>query len=242
MRRLEVRVHREVGLVPLAEDAEALEFALVRLNVARGKIAAHACGTPRPDTFAVLPPSSFSTFVSMGRPWQSQPGMYGARKPAMVFDFTIMSFRILLRPVPRWISPVGIRRPIVQHEQRRARARFENLAVETCLLPRGKLLRLALGQLGFHGKIGLRQIQSTFEVEDFHHLAGLRSPFLMLERALRCGRARQCYKLRSGNRNLRLQLICYNGFWCVSAAPRATDILFRMDASNNVYRCGKGHR
>ena len=52
-------------------------------------------------TLLVFPPNSFSTFVSIGSPWQSQPGTYGERNPAMVFDLTIMSFRTLFRPVPR---------------------------------------------------------------------------------------------------------------------------------------------
>src|SRR5579884_2320847 len=52
-------------------------------------------------------PSSFSTWTSMGKPWQSQPGMNGARKPAMVFDLTTMSLRILFRAWTRWMSPVG---------------------------------------------------------------------------------------------------------------------------------------
>jgi hypothetical protein len=32
-------------------------------------------------------------------------GMYGASKPAIVFDLTTRSFRILLRAVPMWILP-----------------------------------------------------------------------------------------------------------------------------------------
>ena len=35
-----LRVHRQVGLVPLAEDAESLEIALVRFHVARRILAA----------------------------------------------------------------------------------------------------------------------------------------------------------------------------------------------------------
>jgi hypothetical protein len=50
-------------------------------------------------------PSSRSTLSSIGRPWQSHPGTYGASKPAMLFDRTTRSFRILLRAVPMWIRP-----------------------------------------------------------------------------------------------------------------------------------------
>ena len=45
-------------------------------------------------------PSSRSTLSSMGRPWQSQPGTYGASKPAIERDFTTKSLRILLSAWP----------------------------------------------------------------------------------------------------------------------------------------------
>src|SRR5438046_133241 len=44
-----------------------------------------------------FPPSCWSTFISMGKPWQSQPGMYGASNPAIFFDLTTKSFRHLFR-------------------------------------------------------------------------------------------------------------------------------------------------
>src|SRR5215510_181461 len=52
-------------------------------------------------------PSSRSTRSSIGRPWQSYPGMYGASKPAIDRDFTTRSFRILLSAVPRWMLPLA---------------------------------------------------------------------------------------------------------------------------------------
>ncbi len=52
-------------------------------------------------------PSSLSTFSSIGRPWQSQPGTYGASKPACDFERTTMSFRILLSAVPMWMCPLA---------------------------------------------------------------------------------------------------------------------------------------
>src|SRR4029077_6817717 len=39
---LVIRVHRQVGLFPLPEDAQAFEFAAVRVNVPRSKLATHA--------------------------------------------------------------------------------------------------------------------------------------------------------------------------------------------------------
>jgi hypothetical protein len=53
------------------------------------------------DMCAFFAPRSLSTLISMGKPWQSHPGTYGESKPAMVFDFTMKSLRILLKAVPR---------------------------------------------------------------------------------------------------------------------------------------------
>ena len=50
-------------------------------------------------------PNFFSTASSIGRPWQSQPGTYGASKPASSFDLTTMSLSILLTAWPMWIAP-----------------------------------------------------------------------------------------------------------------------------------------
>ena len=60
-----------------------------------------AAAAPSPWLLA----SSRSTCSSMGRPWQSHPGTYGASNPAMVRERTMTSFKILLSAVPTWISP-----------------------------------------------------------------------------------------------------------------------------------------
>ena len=82
----------------------------------------------------------------------------------MVFDFTIMSFRIFVQPGAQMDFAGGVGRAVVQDEERRAGARFQDAAVEPHLLPGGQLLRLALRQLRLHGEIGLRQIQGAFQV------------------------------------------------------------------------------
>src|SRR5207342_1498765 len=52
-------------------------------------------------------PNFFSTTSSIGRPWQSQPGTYGASKPESSFDFTTMSFSTLFTAWPMWIWPLA---------------------------------------------------------------------------------------------------------------------------------------
>ena len=56
-------------------------------------------------TFLPGLPTFFSTWSSIGKPWQSQPGTYGESKSDNVLDLTMMSFKILLTEWPKWISP-----------------------------------------------------------------------------------------------------------------------------------------
>jgi hypothetical protein len=69
--------------------------------------AAYVRQRARISTFGIVSffarPSSFSTFSSIGSPWQSQPGTYGAHRPVIARCFTMTSFRTLLSAVPRWM-------------------------------------------------------------------------------------------------------------------------------------------
>ena len=59
------------------------------------------------DISRFFDPRSRSTFSSIGSPWQSQPGRYGASFPVADRLRTITSFRILLSTVPRWMCPLA---------------------------------------------------------------------------------------------------------------------------------------
>jgi hypothetical protein len=52
-------------------------------------------------------PSVFSTMCSIGWPWQSQPGTYGATNPRIVLYRTTRSLSTLLNAVPMWMSPLA---------------------------------------------------------------------------------------------------------------------------------------
>src|SRR5262245_19661469 len=71
----------------------------------RSAYARHARQKSATDMSRFFGPSSRSTRSSIGSPRQSYPGIYGASKPAIDRDFTTMSFKILLRAVPRWMLP-----------------------------------------------------------------------------------------------------------------------------------------
>src|ERR1700674_1392573 len=60
---------------------------------------------------------------------------------------------------------IGVRRPIVQHEQGGPWPCLPDAVVEPHLLPALEDLRLVLGQVGLHGEGGLRQIDGRFQLE-----------------------------------------------------------------------------
>src|ERR1041385_3016991 len=65
--------------------------------------AGFAGGTPAARCLRI----SCVTLNSIGSPWQSQPGIYGALNPRSVLYLTMMSLRILLSAVPMCTSPLA---------------------------------------------------------------------------------------------------------------------------------------
>ena len=72
--RLVLRRHGEIGFVPAAEDAHALELLALQVDIFLGVLAAGSCGPASGSISSFLRPRCSSTLISMGRPWQSQPG------------------------------------------------------------------------------------------------------------------------------------------------------------------------
>ena len=68
---------------------------------------------------------------------------------------------------------VGIRRPVVQNPRSRGRVALQAPFVRLVLAPPLHALRLSLGKIRFHGKVGLRQIQC---VPVIHHSSPKSSP------------------------------------------------------------------
>jgi hypothetical protein len=95
-----MEVHREVGLFPLPKHAQPLEIALVRFHKAARVFAAHAPEL-RGGHFRGLSAQLFFHFRFDRKPVAIPAGNIRRRNPAIVLDFTIMSFRTLLSPVPR---------------------------------------------------------------------------------------------------------------------------------------------
>ena len=111
--------HRRVRMVPVAQHAEALELRLLPRDLL-GRVGARtAAASPRPDRCL---PCVFSICTSIGMPWQSQPGTYGASKPASVLALDDDVLQDLVDRVADVDVAVRVRRAVVQHEARAARA------------------------------------------------------------------------------------------------------------------------
>ena len=80
-------------------------------------------------------PCFFSTWCSIGRPWQSQPGTYGASKPSSWCDLTTMSLSTLLTAVADVIAPLAYGGPSCSTKRGRPRAIARSLRVEVVRPP-----------------------------------------------------------------------------------------------------------
>ena len=160
-RRLVAVVHRQVRLVPVAEHAEPLEVDAHLVDEAGcvGAAGAAEVGDAHPG---LLRPSSRSTFSSIGRPWQSQPGTYGrveaGHRPRL--DDEVLE-DLVERGADVDVA-VGVRRTVVQDEARGAPPGLTDARVEAVRLPARQHLRLGRRQVGAHRKVGARQVDGVF--------------------------------------------------------------------------------
>src|SRR5260370_10507932 len=63
----------------------------------------------------------------------------------------------------------GVRRAVMQYEERLAFAGLQDAFVDVSRVPGFELFRLVLRQAGFHGKIRFRQVQCFLQFEWFGH-------------------------------------------------------------------------
>ena len=120
-------------------------------------------------TLPFLPPSSFSTWVSMGRPWQSQPGTIRRAEAGHGLRFHDHVLQDLVEAGAEVNGAGRIGRPVVQDVGGGAGAGLLDALVESGLLPFGQHLGLVLRQAGLHREGRARQIQATFQVKWFGH-------------------------------------------------------------------------
>ena len=158
---LVVRVHRQIGIVPAAQYSEALEFDLVDFHIAGGEFAAQAAKLRRRNFRRLA--AQFLLDFRLNRESVAVPTWHVRRAEAghglRLHDHVLQG---LVQSRAKMDFARWIRRAIVQDEQRLAGARFEDAVVKTHLLPGGKLLRLALRELGLHWKVCLGEVERAF--------------------------------------------------------------------------------
>ena len=163
---LKAGVHGGVGVLPVAQDAHALEALALHVHIVAGKVVAggaeigdahglvvelvllddggldgHAVVVPAGDIGGVVAP-------------------HGVGTGDEVLDGLVQGMAHVQRAV-------GERRAVVEVEEGLALILLEQLVVHVLLLPPGQHLRLPLGQARPHGEVGLRQIDGLVVVHGF---------------------------------------------------------------------------
>ena len=162
-RRLVAEVHRQVEMVPVAEDAQPLKLAAHDADEARG---VRAAGAPevRQRHLALL-----RTELAVDLQLDRQPVAVVAEDVRRVealhragLDDEILEDLVHRRADVDLAVRVG--RPVVQDELRAPAPRLANPLVQTHLLPSGEGLRLGRLQVRLHGKVGAREVERVFPV------------------------------------------------------------------------------
>src|SRR5262249_4391631 len=148
LRRLVAEVHRQVRMLPVGEDAEALEVLLLALDLLRGIRARAALRLLDRDVLAVglldLDLDRHAVAVPAG-PIARVEARHVARLDDDVLEYLVH------RRADVDVA-VRVRRPVVQDELRPAAACLADLPVDLPLLPLLHPMRLAPREIAAHGK------------------------------------------------------------------------------------------
>ncbi len=161
--RLEALVHGQVGVLPVGDHAETLEALALPVNVlfgvgvAGGAEIGHGHGL-------VVELLLLDDGALDGHAVVVPAGDVGRVVPAHRVGADDEVLDGLVERVAHVDIAVGEGRAVVQREARMAFVLFQHLMVEIELLPVPEHLRLARGQTGAHGEVGLRQVHGGFEV------------------------------------------------------------------------------
>ena len=151
------RIHGEVGMLPVTEDAESLELSALDGDVALRVGAAALADLELGEPFLA---ADFTFHLELDRqPVAVPPGHVGreaAAHRAVLHDDVLQH---LVERVADVDVAVGVRRSVVQHEALTAGIRLEELLVEPHFGPAPEDLRLALGEVGAHREFGARQVE-----------------------------------------------------------------------------------
>ena len=192
------RVHRQVGMIPIAIDAEPLQLLALHVHPLLGIGAAFGAEFDRRDLVLVL---LLLAVLFLDLPLDGQAVAIPAGHIGRVLAEQALraADHVLEDMVQRMADmhvAIGIGRAIMENELLRARAARPQLLIQPLVLPARKNARLLLGEAGLHREIGLRQEDGRTIVALFSHdrralalLPGLRN--LVHAEARRRGEERQ---------------------------------------------------
>ncbi len=178
-----VEAHGGVGMLPIAHHPEPLEFLALHVEPVLGERPAlgaegdHRLGVGQVGLRVALS----AIILLLHLPLDGKAVTVPARHVVGVLAHHLLRahnhvLQDLVQTGADMNVAVGVRRPVMQHEGLAPPRLFAQLVVETETLPTLEKLRLALGQAGLHGKVGLGQEQRLAPVA-----SGLRLKRLRLE-------------------------------------------------------------
>ena len=156
--RVVLMVKREVRVVPVAQDAQALEALALQVDVLDGELVAQLADLRDARLVELLRAELLLDLVLDGLAVAVPTGDVGgliALHRLVAVDHVLGD---LVHRVAQVDGTVGIRRTVVQHELLVALVLLEHELVDVVLLPALQALRLALRQGRPHGELGLGQV------------------------------------------------------------------------------------
>ena len=158
--------HRQIGMIPIAGDAQALELLALHVDPVLGIGAAFAA--ERDDRFGIgevgLGLALLAIVLLLDLPLDRQAVAVPAGHVVRVLARHLLRadhdvLQDLVEGVADVDVAVGVGRAVVQDEFRPSLARLAQRGIEILARPARQNLRLLLRQAGAHGKVGLRQKQ-----------------------------------------------------------------------------------
>ena len=151
-------IERQIGVVPIAEHAQATEAGLLQLDVLDSELVAKLADLSRGGLVELLGAELLLDLVldrlAVAVPTGDIGNLVALHHPVTV-DHVLGDLVHGMADVDR---AVGVRRTVVQHELLVTLVLLQNLLVDLVVLPVLESLGLGLGKTGTHGKTGLGQI------------------------------------------------------------------------------------